>query len=111
MDIQLLTGLYKKETEINNNEIKEVQKGERKEKGLEKACADFESILIYQLLQTLRKTVPEGGYLSNKSSWGDTYTMMFDQKVAEDLAKRGGGIGLRKILLDQLDKYNVTHND
>lgn len=111
MDTHLLTGSYKAGTEISNNGIKKVPKGERREEGLEKACADFESIFIYQLLQTLRKTVPEGGYLSNKSSWGDTYMMMFDQKVAEDLAKRGGGIGLRKILLDQLDKYNVGHKD
>lgn len=111
MDTHLLAGSYNKGTEISNIEINKVPKGEGREKGLEKACADFESILIYQLLQTLRKTVPEGGYLSNKSSWGDTYTMMFDQKVAEDLAKRGGGIGLRKILLDQLDKYNGRHND
>jgi flagellar protein FlgJ len=111
VDTHLLTGSFKKGTEINNNEINKLPKGERREKGLEKACADFESILIYQLLQTLRKTVPKGGYLSNKSSSSETYTMMFDQKVAEDLAKRGGGIGLRQILLDQLDKYNGRHND
>lgn len=111
MDTHLLTESYNKRTEINNNKINEIPKGERREKGLEKACADFESIFIYQLLQTLRKTVPKGGYLSNKTSRGDMYTMMFDQKVAEDLAKRGGGIGLRTILLDQLDKYNHHHKD
>jgi Rod binding domain-containing protein len=32
--------------------------------------------------------------------------MMFDQKVAEDLATKGGGIGLQKMLSGQLRAYN-----
>jgi flagellar protein FlgJ len=75
---------------------------------LKKASADFESIFIYQLLQTMRKTVPEGGYLSSKKSSG-TYMMMFDQQVAEDLAK-GEGIGLKNILFEQLSKINRVND-
>jgi len=76
---------------------------------LKKASADFESIFIYQLLQTMRKTVPEGGYLSSKNSSGGTYMMMFDQQVAEDLAK-GEGIGLKNILFEQLSKINRVND-
>ncbi len=72
---------------------------------LKKICADFESIFIYQLLETMRKTIPEGGYLSNQdSSWKDTCMVLFDQKVAEALASRGTGLGLQKIIYDQVRK-------
>jgi flagellar protein FlgJ len=74
----------------------------RNEEELRKACADFESLFIYQLLKSMRKTIPEGGFLSNKNSWSDACTMMFDQKVAEDLADRGGGLGLQDMLYRQL---------
>ncbi|MBN2688605.1 MAG: rod-binding protein [Deltaproteobacteria bacterium] len=79
----------------------------RTEEDLRKACADFESIFIYQLLTSMRKTIPAGGFLSNKNSWSDTYTMMFDQKVAEDLADRGGGLGLQGMLYRQLGKSRI----
>lgn len=94
-------------TKIDTNNISTSNKNgtdrARKEVELQKACADFESIFIYQLLQTMRKTIPVGGILSNKNSWSDTYTTMFDQKVAEDLATRGGGMGIQKMLFKQLE--------
>jgi flagellar protein FlgJ len=74
-----------------------------REKKLKKACSDFEAILFYQLLKTMRQTIPKSGLLSG--SYGkDTYEMMFDQKIADDLAKKGQGLGLQKILYNQLAK-------
>ncbi|HEU20348.1 MAG TPA: hypothetical protein ENO00_13400 [Deltaproteobacteria bacterium] len=97
--------------EVDTNQAGGSNKGaadkKQKEVELRKACADFESIFIYQLLQTMRKTIPVGGILSNKNSWSDTYTTMFDQKIAEDLAKRGGGMGLQKMLYRQLDNKGI----
>jgi flagellar protein FlgJ len=72
-----------------------------KEKKLKKACADFESVLVYQLFKSMRKTVPAGGLL-DKSPGKDTYTMIMDQKVAEDMANRGDGLGIQKVLFNQL---------
>lgn len=72
------------------------------EEKLRKACADFESLFVYQLLQTMRKTIPEGN--SGLSSGKDTYTMLFDQKIAEELSKKGEGMGLQTILYKQLKK-------
>lgn len=72
-----------------------------KEKKLKKACADFESILVYYLFKSMRKTVPASGLL-DKSAGKDTYTMMMDQKVAEDVATRGDGLGIQKVLFRQL---------
>src|SRR3972149_7249490 len=73
-----------------------------KEKKLRKACADFESLLIYQMFKTMRKTVPESGLL-NKISGKDTYEMITDQKLAGELAGKGG-LGLQKALFNQLKK-------
>ncbi|HLA27713.1 MAG TPA: rod-binding protein [Syntrophales bacterium] len=73
-----------------------------KEKKLRKACADFESLLIYQMVKTMRKTVPDSGLL-NKISGKDTYEMIMDQKLAEELAGKGG-LGIQKVLFNQLTK-------
>ncbi|MCK4467448.1 MAG: rod-binding protein [Desulfobacterales bacterium] len=76
------------------------QKPEISEEKLKKACADFESIFINYMLKTMRLTIPQSG--TNKFAGKDIYSSMIDQKVAEDLAKRGGGIGLQEMLLRQL---------
>ena len=80
------------------------QKPEISEKRLKKACADFESIFINYMLKTMRRAVPQSG--TNKFAGKDIYSTMIDQKVAEDLAKRGGGIGLQEMLLRQLKSGN-----
>jgi peptidoglycan hydrolase FlgJ len=72
-------------------------------KKLKKTCADFESIFTYQLLKTMRQTIPQtqiGMSNSNK----DTYNMMMDQKLAETISAKGTGLGLQKVLFDQLTK-------
>ena len=73
-----------------------------REKKLRKACADFESVFIYEMLKTMRKTVPPSGLL-NKMEGKDTYEMMTDQKVSEELAKKGG-MGLQDVLFNQLKR-------
>ena len=80
------------------NQPDEQQKGISEEK-LKKACADFESIFINYMLKTMRRAIPQSG---TNFPGKDIYSTMVDRKVAEDLAKRGGGIGLQKMLLRQL---------
>ncbi len=75
------------------------RQGDVTEERLQKACADFEAIFISYLLKTMRNTIPKSGL--NEFPGKDTYTMLMDQKVAEDLAKRGGGMGIQKMLLHQ----------
>ncbi len=67
---------------------------------LRKACGDFESLLLYALLKTMRQTVPQGATpgFSGKS----TYDMMMDQKLAEEISGKGRGIGLQQMLYEQL---------
>ncbi|MFH1081238.1 MAG: rod-binding protein [Pseudomonadota bacterium] len=70
---------------------------------LKKACADFEALLTYNLLKTMRRTIPSGGVIPRSSS-RDTYEMMLDQYVAEAVARKGQGIGLQKAIYKQLAK-------
>lgn len=71
------------------------------DKRLRQACTEFESIFLYNLFKEMRRTVPKSGLLPSAPG-KDTYEMMFDQKVAEDLSRRGEGTGLQKILYEQL---------
>jgi len=73
---------------------------EEKDRKLRKSCADFEAIFISYIFQTMRKTIPES-QTATKMPGKDTYTMIVDHKLSEDLARRGG-IGLQKVLYNQL---------
>ncbi|MDI9570835.1 MAG: rod-binding protein [Pseudomonadota bacterium] len=70
-----------------------------KERQLKKACADFEALFAYELFKTMRRTIPPGGLLP-KSVKNDSWEMIMDQHVAEELSKRNGGLGLQKILYE-----------
>jgi len=101
-------------TEINIKPIQTEQKTDVKSskyseaelKKLKKVCADFESIFTYQLLKTMRQSIPKSQM--GMSNYGkDTYTTIVDQKMAESIAAQDNGIGLKKVLYDQLtNSYN-----
>lgn len=72
---------------------------------LKKACADFEAIFIYRMLEAMRKTVPQEGLFSGGGGLADSpYGALMDQKLSETLASRGGGIGIQDVLYEQLKK-------
>ena len=86
------------------------ERSEEEEKKLKKACADSEAIFISLMFRTMRQTVPTSGYF--KAMPGkDVYTMMMDQKLAEELAHRGGGLGIQKMLYNQLNKPIKTDKE
>lgn len=80
---------------------------------LKKVCADFESIFTYQMLKTMRQTIPQSKI--GMSNFGkDTYTAIVDQKLAETISANGNGLGLKKVLYDQLTntyKPSITKED
>ena len=80
-----------------------------KEKRLKKVCADFEALLTYNLLKTMRKTVPAGGAIPRTPS-RDTYEMMMDQHIADAVARKGQGVGLQKAIYDQLVQKSLKNN-
>jgi Rod binding domain-containing protein len=76
-----------------------------REKKLKKACADFEALLTYNLLKTMRRTIPSGGVVPRSAS-RDTYEMMLDQHIADAVARKGQGMGLQKAIYERLaQKY------
>lgn len=68
---------------------------------LRKACADFESLFLHKLLQTMRKTIPESG-LMDGGLREDIYTDMLDQRIADMAATGGRGTGLGERLYSDL---------
>ncbi|MDO9462776.1 MAG: rod-binding protein, partial [Deltaproteobacteria bacterium] len=57
-----------------------------KDEGLKAACAEFESLFIYQLLKMMRGAVPKTP-LFHGGPGEDIYTSMFDQEVARKMAE------------------------
>lgn len=68
---------------------------------LEKASRQFESLLLNFMIREMRATVPESG-LFPPSMAQDIFTSMLDEQYADAMAE-SGGIGLHKLLIDQLD--------
>jgi flagellar protein FlgJ len=70
-------------------------------KKLKKVCADFESIFTYQLMKTMRQTIPKS--TMGIGNYGrDIFTTIIDQKIAESISAQNQGVGLKKVLFDQL---------
>jgi len=67
---------------------------------LRKTCGDFESVLISQMLKSMRQTMTASGFTGNGLGKG-VYEPLFDQEVGRLLAKRGG-LGIGKIIYDRV---------
>lgn len=100
-----LTGVVSGRVETCRPEGQQLGNSEEK---LKKACADFEAIFIGYMLKTMRSTVPKSG---SNFPGKDIYSTMVDHKVAEDIAKRGGGIGLQEMLLRQLGRPGIMDRE
>ncbi len=103
MDVETVSGVKSGAEAAQRKERKQTSASgdAAQDKKLRQVCTEFESIFLYNLFKEMRRTVPKSGLLPSAPG-KDTYEMMFNQKVAEDLAKRGEGIGLQKILYEQL---------
>jgi len=67
---------------------------------LQKACSQFESIFINNMLKTMRSTVDKGGLIEDSNA-SQIIKSMFDENLARGIAQ-GGGIGLAKIMFEYL---------
>lgn len=103
MDIQD-KGIRVSADQVNakKDDIKDKQ-AERERARLKKACADFESLLVYYMFKSMRQSVPSSGFWG-KNHGKETFEMMLDQKIAEESASKRGGLGLQKLLLEQMDR-------
>jgi|GEM_PF-2117129 len=82
---------------------------------LMKVARDFESILLYKMLESMRKTVPKSGLIDSFSL--DTFQSMMDQEIANEMAKKKG-VGLAQMVYrqltrldDQLEKRKAARTD
>jgi len=69
---------------------------------LRDAAQQFEALFVGYLLKNMRKTIPESKLFGSGLS-GDLYRGMFDQKIAETVAGKGG-IGLADNLIEYLQR-------
>lgn len=70
---------------------------------LRKVCADFEAMLVFQMMKSMRQTIPQNG-LFKPSQGRATFEMLLDQKLAEAVSRKGEGVGLQRALYDQLTR-------
>lgn len=103
MDLSSLEKQLAPATLSGSASVPKTDAGAEKDKKLKKACGDFEAMLVFQMLKTMRQTVPKGG-LFEQSHAKDTYDMLLDQKIADEIARKGQGLGLQKLLYQQLTR-------
>ena len=70
------------------------------EEKLKKACMDFESLFIYQVLKSMQQTVPKSGLLGEGPEKG-IFESLFGQEWSKAMAHQGG-LGLGKMLYKQM---------
>jgi len=68
---------------------------------LRKACHDFESVILKQMLDAMRKSVPKSGLLDEDGYANKMYQSMQDDELAKEMS-RGKGMGLGEVLYKQL---------
>ena len=74
----------------------------KQETKLKKACKDFEGLLLNQMLEVMRKSVPKDGIFSGGYA-EKVFQSMQDEKLTEQLAQ-SGGLGLADELYAQLSR-------
>ena len=95
MKITLSGTIDLKKSPISSDTMKDV-----KDEKLRKACADFEAIIIQQMLRTMRKSVPKSELLETSYA-EEIYQSMHDDELAKGLA-HGRGVGLGELLFRQI---------
>ncbi len=80
---------------------------EIKDKDMWKACCQFESVFLQQMMAAMRKTVPESESLPRGYA-NDMYDGMMDQAIAESGSKKAP-LGLAMSMYRQLDRDGFTH--
>lgn len=83
--------------------MKDIKGGLASEEEIDKAAGGFESMLLNELFKSLWSTVDQSGLLGENSYEGGMYRDMYNQALADEVAK-GKGIGLKTYLKAQLMK-------
>lgn len=79
---------------------------EQEKARLRKVTKEFESLIFYEMLKNMRKTIPESSGAEGVFSGGlgkDIFTQMFDMQIAQKMA-RGGKGSVADILYQRLER-------
>ena len=74
---------------------------DKNDQTLHKACAEFESLFISQLLKEMRATIPKSGFM-NGGKGEEIYTQMLDSQIAREIASNSG-LGLSSLIRSQIE--------
>ncbi|MEO8977477.1 MAG: flagellar assembly peptidoglycan hydrolase FlgJ [Casimicrobiaceae bacterium] len=70
------------------------------DKALASAATQFEAVFLQMMMKSMRAATPQDGPLDSEAS--RMYTSMFDDQIAQTMAKRGTGLG--KVIAAQLSR-------
>lgn len=76
---------------------------------LEKAATEFESYFINMCFKELRKSVPTDGLIP-KSNAEQIWQGMLDEEISTLAATGEGGIGLAKMIINQMTMENASYD-
>ncbi|MBF0311205.1 MAG: rod-binding protein [Magnetococcales bacterium] len=84
----------------------EAKAGARDDRPLKEALADFEALFIRQMLEVMRKGVPEADKDTPfaKGSGEKLFSDMLDGEYATIASRRPGGLGLKEALYEQMNR-------
>ena len=100
---------------LQRNAGVKTQKSNRQtdQKAMQKACEEFESLLVHQMLKQMRQTVPKTGLLDGGNA-EQMYRSMLDGELSRQISQRKG-IGLAPMIYRQIkslaDQKQITRGE
>lgn len=86
------------------NKAKELGKRQStSQKALQEAAEQFEAIFLYQLMEQMRRTVPETDLFGDRKA-ENIFQSMLDQEMATSFAQNQS-VGLAKMIYEQMSRY------
>lgn len=73
---------------------------------LQKACKDFESFFVSQLMKQMRSTIPQGGFLEDSRAV-QLYREMLDESLSDVVADSPQGIGIADMLYKRVSEERL----
>ncbi|MEO1873006.1 MAG: flagellar assembly peptidoglycan hydrolase FlgJ [Cobetia sp.] len=80
--------------------------GERQQEALEESARQFEALMLNMMLKQMRSATENSALTGSQQQ--EMMTSMLDQQLSQQLASVGDGIGLSKILIQQLSSSTAT---